>query len=77
MICMVIGKNSPFFGTNKSESFARRKSMKLKRHKNTKPPKPYLCDRVAEVIQGAEARAPGSIPLNHDQTPSSQLMSEL
>ena len=77
MICMVIAKNSPLFSTNKSESFARRKSMKLKRHKNTKPPKPYLWDRVAEVIQGAEARIHGSIPFNCDQTPSFQLMSEL
>lgn len=37
MICGLTGKNSPFFGTNKSESFIRRKRMKLERHKNTNP----------------------------------------
>lgn len=56
MICMVIGKNPPLFGTNKSDTelwdvgggialgdlTASQEGMKLKRHKNTKPQR-FIC----------------------------------
>lgn len=70
MICTVIGKNSLFFGTNKSESFITRKRIKWKRHKKYKAPE--LLKLFRDLKPGPKAAYPSI-----DQIPSFQTRSIL